>query len=117
MLDLGFTWIAPQSTHDFWKSDLTLIGNSTFRGQAVPNNFAARGLYVTGFGDFDIGLGLALMKNPAPYNGGVANFTLELAYRFQFWPITLSISHMSNAGSQSPNLGRDFITLGYRFKR
>lgn len=117
VLDLGFTWPAPQSKHnDFWKTDLTVIGSSTFKGQSAPNNFAARGLYVTGFGDFDIGLGLAWMQNPAPFNGSPINFTLELAYRFQTWPITLSVSHLSNAGTQLPNYGRDFITLGYRFK-
>jgi hypothetical protein len=116
VLDVGFTWIAPQSRHDFWKTDLTVIGSSTFRGQPAPNNFAVRGLYVTGFGHFDIGLGLAWLQNPAPYNGSPVNFTLELAYRFQRIPITITGSHISNAGTQSPNYGRDFLTIGYRFK-
>lgn len=116
VLDLGFTWSSPQSARDFWKTDLTVIGSSSFKGHDAPNNFAARGLYVTGFGHFDIGLGLAWMQNPQPYNGSPINFTLELAYRFQRIPITLTVSHMSNAGTQSPNYGRDFLTIGYRFK-
>ncbi len=115
VIDLAWTWKSPQSSRDFWKTALTLIGDSTLHGERAPNNFAVRGLYVTGFGYADIGLGLAWLQNPEPYNGSPINFTLELAYRFQRWPITFTISHISNAGTQAPNLGRDFLTLGYRF--
>ncbi len=117
VMDLGFRWDAPQSTRDFWKVDLTVIGTSTFQGVAAPNNFALRGLYVTGFGHADIGLGLGWMQNPQPYNGSPVNFTLELAYRFEALPITLTAVHLSNAGTQSPNYGRDALMIGWRFKR
>lgn len=114
VLDLGFSWYAGQSTRDFWKADLTLIGQSHWHDREAPNNFALRGLYVTGFGHFDIGLGLAWMQNPQPYNGSPVNFSLELAYRIGRFAIT--VSHLSNAGTRMPNYGRDFLMIGYLLK-
>jgi Lipid A 3-O-deacylase (PagL) len=116
VLDLAMTWkVAPES-RNFWKADLTLIGSSTFRGEAAPNNVALRGLYVGGFDRLDVGLGVAWLQNPKPYNGCPMNFTLEIAYRLRALPLTLTASHISSAGTCAPNLGRDFLTLGYRFK-
>lgn len=116
VLDLAFTWTSPQSTRDFWKTSLTLIGDSNWRGEHAPNNFAMRALYVTGFRYFDLGLGLAWLQNPEPFNGSPVNFTLEGAYRFQRVPLTLTYTHVSNAGTRMPNYGRDMIMLGYRFR-
>lgn len=114
-IDLAFTEPATVLRNAYWQESLTVIGTSTFRGQAVPNNFAARALFVDGFGRFDIGLGLGWMQNPRPYNGSPVNFNLQLAYRFVLLPVTLTYTHLSNAGSQSPNLGRDLVLLGWRF--
>lgn len=113
---LAATWPSTQAPRNFWKLDLDVIGSSTLDGHSAPNNFALRGLYVSGFRYLDIGLGLGWIQNPRPYNGSPVNFTLEVAYRFRALPVTLTVSHISNAGTQSPNLGRDFVTLGYRFK-
>ncbi len=114
VLDLGVAYRAGLRTQDFLKGDLTVIGSSTYEGQSVPNNFALRGLYMSGFRHFDIGLGLAWMQNYLPYNGSHVNFTLELAYRFSRWPITFTVAHLSNAGSTSNNLGRDMLMIGWR---
>jgi hypothetical protein len=115
VLDLTFTEPAPQLRGAYWQESLTVIGTSTYNGQSVPNNFAARGLFVDGFGHFDVGLGLSWMQNPAPFNGSPINFALQLAYRFDFGG-TLTYAHMSNAGSKLPNLGRDLVMLGWRFR-
>lgn len=114
VLDLTFTEPATVLRNAYWQESLTVIGTSTFRGQDVPNNFAARGLFVDGFGDFDVGLGLSWMQNPGPYNGSNINFNLQLAYRLPFGA-TLTYTHMSNAGSKEPNLGRDIVLVGWRF--
>jgi hypothetical protein len=114
VLDLTFTEPASQLKGAYWQESLTIIGTSTFNGQSVPNNFAARGLFVDGFGRFDVGLGLSWMQNPAPYNGSPVNFNLQLAYRLGFGA-TLTYTHLSNAGSRLPNLGRDILILGWRF--
>lgn len=115
VLDLTFTEPAPQLRKAYWQESLTVIGTSTFRGQNVPNNFVARGLFVDGFGDFDVGLGLSWMQNPAPYNGSAVNFNLQLAYRLPFGA-TLTYTHLSNAGTKLPNLGRDIVLVGWRFR-
>ena len=114
-LDLTFTEPAPVLRNAYAQGSLTVLGTSTFRGASVPNNFAARALFVDGFGRFDVGLGLSWMQNPAPYNGSPINFNLQFAYRFIFLPVTLTYTHMSNAGSRLPNLGRDIVLLGWRF--
>lgn len=115
VLDVTVTEPAPQLHGAYWQESLTVIGTSTYNGQAVPNNFALRGLFVDGFGHFDVGLGLSWMQNPAPYNGSPVNFNLQLAYRLGLGA-TLTYTHMSNAGSRLPNLGRDIVLIGWRFK-
>ncbi len=114
--DLTFTEPSNVLRNSFWQGSITAIGTSNFKGQDVPNNFAARGLFLDGFGRFDVGLGLSWMQNPAPYNGGSVNFALQLDYRFVFWPITLTYAHMSDAGTKLPNYGRDILLLGWRFR-
>jgi hypothetical protein len=114
VLDMTFAEPASVLRHAFWQESLTVIGQSTYQGQNVPNNFAARVLFVDGFGSFDTGLGLSWMQNPYPYNGSPVNFALQCDYRFRFGA-TLTYAHMSNAGSRLPNLGRDIVMLGWRF--
>lgn len=114
VIDLTFTEPAPVLRNAYWQESLTVIGTSTFRGQDVPNNFAFRALFVDGYGSFDVGLGLSWMQNPAPYNGSPVNFNLQIAYRLGLGA-TLTYTHMSNAGSRTPNLGRDIVLVGWRF--
>lgn len=116
VLDLTFTEPAPQLRNAFWQESLTVIGTSTYAGHPVPNNFALRGLFVDGFGRFDVGLGVSWMQNYLPYNGSPVNFNLQLDYRFKLLPITITYTHMSNAGSRLPNLGRDIVLAGWRFR-
>lgn len=116
VLDLSFTEPAPQLRNAFWQESLTVIGTSTYNGKPVPNNFALRGGFFDGFGRFDVGLGVSWMQNPFPYNGSPVNFNLSLDYRFKLLPVTLTYTHMSNAGSRLPNLGRDLVLVGWRFR-
>lgn len=115
VLDLTFTEPASQLRHAYWQESLTAIGTSTYNGKPVPNNFILRGLFVDGFGRFDVGLGVSWMQNPAPYNGSAFNANLQLAYRLGLGA-TLTYTHLSNAGSRLPNLGRDILLIGWRFK-
>jgi hypothetical protein len=115
VLDLTFTEPAPQLRHAFWQESLDVVGTSTFKGQSVPNNMIARGLFMEGAGRFDLGIGLSWMLNPAPYNGSNVNFNLQADYRFKFLPVTLTYTHFSNAGMKEPNYGRDLVLFGYRF--
>lgn len=115
---IGVTFAEPASVlpNAFWQESLTIIGTSKFRGQDYPNNAILRGLFVDGFGRFDVGLGVSWMVNPAPYNNPTGfNFNLQLDYRFKTLPLTLTYSHFSIAGMREPNLGRDLVMLGWRF--
>lgn len=114
VLDLTFTEPAPQLRHAFFSESFTAIGTSTFKGQAVPNNFALRGLFCDGFGRVDICLGPSWMLNYLPYNGSQFNANLQIDYRFKCG-LTATYTHMSNAGARLPNLGRDIVLLGWRF--
>ena len=100
---------------DVWRSQLLLVGHSDFRGVAYPNSYMAGEQYVTGFGGFDVGLGLAYLANPLPFNGVHMNFNLSLGFRFAF-PVAIAYEHFSCAGSCSPNLGRDVVLVGWRFR-
>jgi hypothetical protein len=115
VLDFTVTQPTPILRGAYWQESLTLIGTSNPKGgQQAPNNFAIRGLFVDGFGHFDVGLGLAWVDNPQPYNGQHVNFNLQLAYRFVLGA-TLTYSHISDAGTKLPNLGRDIVLIGWRF--
>lgn len=115
VLDLTFTEPATVLRNAFWQESLTVIGTSNYGNQEVSNNFALRGLFVDGFGQFDIGLGVAWIDKYLPYNGQHVNFALQLDYRLKTYPITLTYAHMSDAGTQLPNLGRDIWMIGWRF--
>ena len=115
VIDFTLTEPAPQLTGAFFQESLTVIGSSRFDGHNVPNNYLIRALFVDGFGHFDTGLGLCYVDNPSPYNGQSLNFNLQLDYRFTTWPITLTYTHCSDAGTRLPNLGRDLVMVGWRF--
>ena len=115
VLDLTFTEKAPQLEGAFWEESLTIVGTSTYQGQNVSNNMLLRGLFMDGFGNTDVGLGVCWMLNPGPYNGSNMNFNLQLDHRYTFLPITLTYTHCSNAGMRLPNLGRDLVMVGWRF--
>lgn len=115
VLDMSYTLPAPQLRNAYWQYSLTLIGQSEFRDKLAPNNMVVRALFVDGLGQFDFGIGPSWMMNPDPYNGSQVNFNLQIAYRFKVKPITLTYTHLSNAGQSDHNLGRDLLLIGWRF--
>jgi Lipid A 3-O-deacylase (PagL) len=115
VLDLTLAEPTDVLRNAFVTGSLTVIGSSQYQGKYVPNNFAFRGLFLDGFGRLDVGLGGSWMQNPYPYNGSPINFNLQLDYRFLLGA-TLTYTHMSNAGSRLPNLGRDIVMIGWRFR-
>ena len=99
-----------------WQGDLTFMNASRFNHVNYPIDSIVSGMFVDGFGHFDLGLGEAWIFDPAPYNGSHVNFALMAAYRFERLPITIAYRHWSNAGETTGNLGRDMITIGWRFR-
>jgi hypothetical protein len=116
VIDVTYTYPAPQLHGAFWQGSMDIVGSSTYNNQNVSNNMILRGLFADGFGRFDVGLGVGWMLNPSPYNGSNVNFNLQLDYRFIDLPITLTYTHLSDAGITSHNLGRDIVLIGYRFR-
>lgn len=115
VIDITYTYPAPQLRGAFWQGSMDIIGSSTYNGIGAPNNMVARGLFVDGLGHVDFGLGLSWMLNPTPYNGSNVNFNLQMDYRFVRLPVTVTYTHFSNAGMTVSNLGRDLLLIGYRF--
>lgn len=111
VIDLTWRWGAsPQSADAWWETGLTLIGSSAYNGAEQPNNFGPSVRYMDGFGRLDIGLGLTYLQNTDVYNGSKMNFSLLLGTHWRGWRV--KYQHISNAGSQAPNLGRDLLLLG-----
>lgn len=113
---LAIAWDYPSGhNNDAIRASMVLIGHSTFKNTEYPNNYAFAVQYVTGYKQFDIGLGPSWMENPRPYNGSNINFNITLAYRFVRLPITIMYDHFSCGGACDPNYGRDLALVGYRF--
>lgn len=91
-----------------------IVGSSTFRGVEQRNQGVAECLMVDGFGRFDIGAGLAAQSSSDDYNTRV-NFSLLLRWRITD-RVSLSYRHRSNAGTGTPNKGRDLLLVGIRLQ-
>lgn len=61
----------------------------------------------------EVGIGPAYFQNTNRALGKNLTFSLSLGYGGEKWSIRFR--HYSNAGSGSPNLGQDMITVGYSF--
>ena len=59
-------------------------------------------------------LGVAAKQHDDVLNTGNITFNLGLDYRL-FEHVRVSYIHFSNAGTESPNIGRDMVTVGWRF--
>lgn len=113
---IDLTIVYPNRVNDAsYELGATLIGESSFRDANQRNNFALHASIVDGLGRFDVGLGAAYLQNTDEYNGSHLNFHLLLQYRVKTIPLILRWQHFSNAGTQSPNRGRDMVILYWRF--
>lgn len=81
---------------------------------ANSNQAAYQCMLVDGFKKFDVGFGLAYLHHTDEYNGSCLNFGLMLGLRMTDH-LVARYRHISNAGMQAPNLGRDYVLVSYRF--
>lgn len=110
VLQVEWQWPAFEGRDGHWETGITMIGPSNYNKADWPNSFAWDATYVDGFGPVDIGIGPAYLQNTDAYNHGGANFHLLLGYHYGKWFVRFN--HFSNAGSKSPNLGRDMVLVG-----
>ena len=61
----------------------------------------------------EVGIGPAYWQNTNRALGKNLTWSLSLGLGGEHWSVRLR--HFSNAGSGSPNLGQDMLTLGYQF--
>lgn len=113
--DLSFVEPASVWKGAKWMESLTMIAPSRYYDDKARTNAILSGLIVRPIGDFDIGVGVSYVGDPSPYNGENFNFALLAAYNFKRWPLTLSYKHWSDAGMTGSNIGRDLVTIGYKF--
>lgn len=61
----------------------------------------------------ELGIGAAYWQNTNRALGKHLTWSLSLGFGGEHW--SLRLRHYSNAGSGSPNLGQDMLTVGYSF--
>ena len=97
---VGGGYISKQYCHCNYPADLR--ENIFFQGQRIVEYKKA-----------EIGIGAAYFQNTNRALGKNLTWSLSAGYGGEHWNVR--IRHYSNAGSGSPNLGQDMLTVGYRF--
>ena len=98
--DVGGGYISKQYCHCTSPTDLK--ENIFFHGQRIVEYKMA-----------EIGIGAAYFQNTNRALGKNLTWSLSLGFGGEHW--SMRLRHFSNAGSGSPNLGQDLLTLGYKF--
>jgi hypothetical protein len=114
---LGLTYkqeITPNKGLNFI-AGTTLWGSTTFQSETVPNNWDWHlGLQSCRW-DFCADLGPAFVQRIDVINGAHTNFHLGISYQLSSrW--SLAIGHVSDAGTSSPNVGRQNLSIVYRLQ-
>lgn len=92
-----------------------LIGSYNYNDTPYSNQIVARAGFTANVRGFGVSLGLSTFQNEDRLNSGRLNFNLGLQYRYKNVVVHIW-DHFSNAGSHSPNTGRDIVYVSYRFK-
>ena len=98
--DIGGGYISKQVCHCNYPDDLK--ENIFFHGQTIVE-----------YKMVEIGIGSAYFQNTNRALGKNLTWSLSLGFGGEHWSVRMR--HFSNAGSGSPNLGQDMVTIGYQF--
>jgi len=91
-----------------------LWGSTKFDAKIVPNNWDWHAGIEGCKWRICAGIGPAFVQRVDAINGAHTNFYLGL--RFAVTPrFSVVLGHLSDAGTSSPNVGRQFLSLAYRF--
>jgi hypothetical protein len=92
-----------------------LVGDSTWQGAYSGYQAIVHGQVVAHtWGGFELGIGVAHLQHADAYNSGDIDFSLSLQRRV-YKNFYLRYQHFSNAGTSSPNQGRDIIGGAWRW--
>ena len=99
----------------YWYEGVTVIGAGQFHERAYKTDVAVRaGLMVPVTGKLDLGLGIAALAHPLPFdNASGLDFNPQAVYHIN-QRLTVTYTHFSDAGIRLPNLGRDVLLIGWR---
>jgi len=81
----------------------------------IRENIFLGGQRVVGWERFKLGIGMAAFQNINRALGCRVNFNLLIEWRWSAHVVS-RIRHFSSAGSCTPNMGQDMVTLGWRFR-
>lgn len=106
--------IAPNKGLD-WVAGTDLWGSTTLHGETVPNNWDWHAELEGCKGPVCAGIGPAYVQRVDSVNGAHTNFYLGL--RWQIAPrVALTLGHISDAGTSSPNVGRQALMLTWKLQ-
>jgi hypothetical protein len=89
-----------------------LVGQSSGH-ESNPNTIIIRGMLWDGYKRFSMGLGFAYTNVDQEYT---CRFTFAMGLRIKITDrISAQARHFSSAGSCQPNVGRDLLTVAWRF--
>lgn len=92
-----------------------LWGATTFKGATVPNNWDWHVGIEGCKGRFCAFIGPAFVQRVDTINGAHTNFHLGFEVKLTD-RLTLDLAHLSDAGTSSPNVGRQAIMLEYKLQ-
>ena len=92
-----------------------LWGSTAYDKKIVPNNWDWHGGIETCRGRFCASLGAAFVQRVDAINGAHTNYFLGLSFRINS-RLSLLLGHLSDAGTTSPNVGRQGLFLSYRLQ-
>ena len=112
--------IVNQTWDNKWRVGMGYVSSQEVTPRKEPLTEIRANLFVHGqrvvkiTENFDLGLGIGYFNATTRWNGShfVASMSLEYSLTDR-WDIRFR--HFSNAGSASPNMGQDMLTIGYRF--
>jgi len=79
----------------------------------LEENIFFQGQRIVDHKNWELGIGAAYFQNTNRALGKNLTWSLSLGYGKEHWSVR--VRHWSNAGSGSPNLGQDVVTIGYAF--
>jgi hypothetical protein len=80
---------------------------------SIKENIFFQGQRIVEYKRAEIGIGAAYFQNTNRALGKNLTWSLSFGYGGEHWSVRFR--HFSNAGSGTPNLGQDILTLGYLF--
>lgn len=107
-------WPGAGPRHGDFQCGLFLISQYEADGKTQPNQGIAHCQVIMRVRRFAFGLGPAFLQNMDAINGSHFNFSLMAGY--QVTPqLSIAWRHFSNAGTKSPNKGRDAVMAAWAF--